>query len=449
MTQPSHSVGHQGPDPVRRPGETNALRSALNDDLRRVVRDLSRTQQLIVLGVLVGTASGLSAFVLAHAVDLARAATLRGLPRKGLFHVVGMIAFPSLGALLGAALIARFSPEARGHGVNEVLAAMRSREGRIPGAVAWVKLVASSLTIGLGGSAGREGPIIQIGGAVGSSLGRRLRVPAEDMKMLVAAGATAGLAASFGAPLSAVFFAMEVLVRDFASDVYPAIVIASVTGAATARLLLGDMGYVMPLDYKFNGAPDLLVCVWLGLACALIGRLYRRAIDALSRRTEALPPHLALLAPAAGGATVGLIALVFPEVVGSGQGPINDVVAAPPGAARAAAMSLAKVAATTATLGSGGSGGALMPAMYVGALAGLAARGPVAAAASLAMDPGSAALTGMAATIAAAFRAPVTAILLAFEVSRDYDVLLPVMLACAIAYLAAGGHDRRPPVIEH
>ncbi len=427
-------------------GET--LRRAAGAKLESLSRTLTRTQQLILLGTLAGAASGLAAFAFARAIELARATTLQRLPEAGPWRWAGLLLLPALGAWLGAALIARFSPEARGHGVNEVLTAVRSTDGRIPGAVAWVKLLASSLTIGFGGSAGREGPVIQIGGAVGSSLGRRLRVPKDDVRMLVAAGATAGLAASFGVPLAAVFFTMEVIVRDFASEAYPAVVIASATGAATARLLLGDRGFVVPLDYRLHGAPDLLVCAWIGLACAAVGALYRASLETLDRRLAGLASARPLLLPAAGGLGVGLVALRFPEVMGTGQLALNSALVAPPGPWRAAALCAAKLAATTATLGSGGSGGSLMPALFVGAMAGVAARGPLAAALSVALDPGSAALTGMAATVAAAFGAPVTAILLALELSRDYDILMPVMLASVVAYLASGGHHRRMPVVE-
>lgn len=408
----------------------------LRGELSLLASRLTLAQRLILSGVVVGFAAGAGTalfdrlIVIATGLSLAK---LQGLGRA--WQVAGLLIFPAAGALMGGALIFFLCPEAKGHGHDELVKAIDTAEGRIRGNVAWVKSVASALTIGFGGSAGREGPSIQIGGAVGSWIGQKTGVPAKDLKVLVASGAAAGLAAAFGTPLAAVFFTMEVIVKDFASESFPAVVIASVTAVATARFLLGSGRFLVPLTYDWHGSGEFLAYASLGLVVAPFGALYHRLLESTEHwfeRREGLPSWVA---PGFGGLIVGFVALSMPSVLGTGQPVINAALKGDLNDWKAGASALAKIAATCATLGTGGSGGAFMPALFIGATAGSAWGGLLHFLFNLSVERGGLALTGMACVVTAFYQAPVTAMVMALEISQDYDILMPVMFACVIAYV--------------
>ncbi len=415
---------------------------------RRYVENLTLAQKLLFSGALVGASSGAVAFLFSRLIDLLRAGTVDralALPAGSPARVVALFLLPALGALAGAALIAVHCPEAGGHGIAEVSQAVSAAEGRIPGRVAWVKLVASAATIGFGGSAGREGPAIHIGGAVGSSIGQRLRLPARDVGMLVAAGGAAGLSAAFGLPLTAVFFTMEVIARDLVAESFVAVVAASVSGAVTASLLFGGSEYT-GRSYAARGPQDFLWFALLAVVCGPIGRLYMRSItdleEHLPRWWGSRPPWLTA---GVGGLGVGLVALFAPQVMGTGNRLILDSIAgAGPSGWRAAALTFAKIVASAATLGTGGSGGAFMPALFIGS----AAAGAFGSALGrFSPQPGALALGGMACVVTAAYQAPITGIVMALEMSRDYEILTPIMVACAIAY-ALTKRPRAQAIVE-
>ncbi len=418
------------------------------DGLAAMARELTINQQTIVVGVVVGGASGLGAFFFDGITHWAGVRLVDYLiafaPR---WRSACILLLPALGAAIGASLIKAFSPEAKGHGVDEVHRAIREAEGHISGRVAVVKFVASALTIGFGGSAGREGPVIHIGGSVGSWLGRRLKVSTQNLKMLVAAGACSGLAVSFGVPLAAVFFTMEVLLRDFANESFPAVVIASVSGIATTAVFGGPAHFHPATSYVWNGPWDIFVYSALGLMCAPLGALYmgllRRVEAAVENDAQRFP---AWAYPAMGGVVVGAIALVFPEVMGTGQDTIEAALVGGLGGWRCGALTLAKILATVATLGSGGSGGAFMPAMFVGSAAGSAWATLASALLPLSVPRAAFAITGMSCVVTAAFKAPVTSMILALELSRDYGILMPVMIACILAHLVTRDHRPTPMI---
>lgn len=425
------------------------FRSRVAGALSRPMESLTLTQKLVFSGALVGASSGVAIFLFTKLIELLMSLTVRrglALPAHSPLRWALILLLPALGALAGAALIAFCCPEAGGHGIAEVSQAASAAEGEIPGRVAWVKLLAAASTIGLGGSAGREGPAIHIGGAVGSWIGRRLGLAAKDVGMLVGAGASAGLAAAFGVPLTAVLFTMEVITRDFASDSFVAVLIASVSGAVTSRLLVGGAEYTLHA-YGVRGPMDFLWFALVALICAPLGRLYMRSIETVEH--EAMPRwwgrRPAWLAPAVGGLAVGAVALFVPEVMGTGNdfivGSINGTV---PSGWRAALLALAKIGATASTLGTGGSGGAFMPALFIGAAAGGFCHTILGA---FAPEAGGLALAGMACVVTAAYRAPFTGIVMALEMSRDYDILAPVMLACAISF-ALSQRPAAQPVVE-
>jgi len=418
-------------------------------DVSNFVLNLTTHQQLILSGVLVGGAAGLAAFLFEELTNWAAAVSLDRIEHLNwMWRSAGLIFFPALGAFLAARLIHHLCQEAKGHGVNEVYKAIKEKDGRIPGKVAVIKLLASALTIGFGGSAGPEGPVIQIGGSVGSWIGQKLEVSTHNLKMLAASGAAAGLAVSFGVPLAAVFFTMEVLLKDFANESFPAVVIASVSGVVTASVFMTSAPVRPALFYSWHGPLDLILYALLGLVCAPFGVLYMRCLNGVEHwmeRDERLPDWFK---PALGGIVVGLIALFLPKIMGTGQDTINAALQGQLLSWKSGALTLGKIVATSATLGSGGSGGAFTPALFIGATAGSAwaalLHSWMGASTTLA---GGFAIVGMAAVITSSYQAPVTAIVLSLEMSRDYNILMPVMLACVVAYLTTRAH-KAVPVIE-
>lgn len=395
-------------------------------------------RRLVLIGVAVGLAAGGSAYILEQLTGIIWQWGLGSLPASP-FWVRGvlLVSFPALGGLLAGWITHFYSPESRGHGTAAVIKALREDKGFIPGHVALAKTAATAATLGLGGSAGQEGPIIQIGASVGSSLGRRLGVPPEDWRTLATAGAAGGLAAAFSVPLAGVFFTMEVLLRDFANEAFPAVVIASVTGAAVARTLIGHEGFLTPVAYQSSGATDYLIYGVFALLCAGLGRLYNFALkkgETVFEKWHAFPTWLK---PALGGALVGAMALGLPEIMGAGRETINGLLLQKRVGWNLALLAPGKILATAITLGSGGSGGALMPTFFVGAAAGGLWAHLVGLIPHLTTQPGAGALVGMACVFTAAFNAPVTGMIMAFELSQDYGILPVVMLACVITHMAS------------
>ena len=401
-------------------------------------------ERLVITGALVGTAAGFTAYLFIRLINFLSDWTLSVLPKPMSFwHYVGYLFFPALGVFLGYVLIYFLCPEAHGHG-TEVLNVLPEKSPWLAARVASVKLIASALTIGLGGSAGQEGPVIQIGGATASFLGKYLRVPDEDIRVLISAGAAAGLGASFGAPLAAVFFIMEVTLKDFASSLFSSIVIASVSGAVTSRLLMGDVDFVVGLTYTWSKPSDLLVYALVGLLCAPLGILYKMAIEKVEAHcAQEKSPVSSYLLPILGGILVGEIALFYPEVMGTGKKIVDAAFMGGLGGFRMGVVAFAKIAATALTLGTGGSGGAFMPAIFIGAAAGSSLSGVLGHLfGNATLARGSFAVAGTASVITSSYRAPITGIIMALEMSRDYGIVMPVMATCAISLVVASSVER-------
>jgi CIC family chloride channel protein len=340
---------------------------------------------------------------------------------------------PAVGGLIVGVLVTRFAQEARGHGVPEVMEAVALRSGLIRPRLVAVKTLASALTIGTGGSVGREGPIVQIGSALGSALGQWTRVSGPQLRTLVGCGAAAGIAGTFNAPVAGALFAVEVVLGDFAVAAFSPIVISSVMATVVSRHYLGDFpAFVVPPHELVSGwelgAYAVLGVVAAGVALAFIALLY-----GMEDRLERLPGP-AWLRPALGGAVVGAVALVFPEVLGVGYEATTEALTGQLGLATVATLVLVKMAATSVTLGTGGSGGVFAPSLFLGAMTGSLVGGlanqwlP-----ALTGTQGAYALVGMGAVVAGTTQAPITAILIIFELTSDYKLILPLMASVIIA----------------
>ncbi|MDE2492082.1 MAG: chloride channel protein [Elusimicrobia bacterium] len=412
--------------------------ATLEQAVERLLRAMPFDRQLLLAGVLVGVATGVAAYVL-H-VTLAGFESLRErfAASGAVLGVLSIAALPGIGGLISGWLTRRRFPEAGGHGIAEVARAINEKDGKVSAHVSWVKTLASAATIGFGGSAGLEGPVVQIGASVGSLVGRLFETRGRELRTFVAAGATGGLSAAYGIPLAGVFFTMEVILKDFANEAFPAVVVASVTGAVVARMLVGGAVGVGPaVVAQWTRNSDLLLYALLGLICAQLGRSYFDAIhyvEHLYERWERLP---AWMHPAIGGFLVGALTLAVPLIGGTGETTSQAMLAGHALGWHAIPLALGKIAATALTLGTGGSGGALTPSLFVGAAAG---SGWGEAAMRLGVTTSSAgafALAGMCACFTAAFSAPITGMMIGVEMTREYGLLMPVMICCAIAYLSS------------
>jgi len=344
---------------------------------------------------------------------------------------------PALGAAVAAPLIYFLAREAKGHGVPEVMESIAIRGGAIRPRVVVVKAVASALTIGSGGSVGREGPIVQIGAALGSSIGQLLRLPGRQMRTLVGCGAAAGIAAAFNAPIAGALFAVEIILGDFAVPQFSPIVISSVVATVISRYFLGDFpAFVVP-GYQLVSPFELLAYMLAGAVAGLVGVCFIVVLYGCEDFFDALRIPNLLKLPA-GGLAVGAIGVFFPHVFGVGYSTINAALAGSVPLLLLAALLVAKIAATSVTLGSGGSGGIFAPSLFLGAVTGgfLGTLVHQAFPASTASS-GAYALVTMGAVVAATTHAPITAIVMIFELTKDIAIIPPLMAACVISTLVA------------
>ncbi len=347
---------------------------------------------------------------------------------------------PALGALIFSPIIYFGAREAKGHGVPEIMEALILRGGRIRPRVAAIKALASSICIGSGGSTGREGPIVQISSSIASSMGQLFRIKEKGMRTLVAAGAAAGIGATFNAPIAGALFAAEVLLGEFGVYSFSPIIVASVMATLTSRMVTGEnfAAFTVP-EYTLRSVWEIGPYILLGLISGLVAILFIKSLYFLEDRYERLRIH-PLIKPVTGGLVVGAIGLGFPQIFGVSYESIDACLQNQVVMWLAFVLVFAKVMATSFTLGSGGSGGIFAPSLFLGAMTGNFVGSIFQNAFPNSMSsPGAFSLVGMGAVVAAATHAPITAIIIIFELTNDYKIILPLMLSCIIASLLTMG----------
>ena len=416
----------------------------------------------LLQAVAVGAAGGLGAILFRYLIDAMRWLSFEGSGKllRPLLGDTYVIALPAIGVVIVSYVVRRWAPEAQGHGVPEVQFAVRKRRGIIRPRVAVIKALASALCIGTGGSVGREGPIVQIGCSIGSSLGQVLGLNARRVRLLVACGAAAGIGGTFNAPIGGVMFAMEVILGNFAARSFGLVVIASVTSTAICRGVLGnEPAFDLTRVFQLHSFAELPMYAVLGLASGLIALLFVRALYTFESVFErwTLPASLKALI---GGLAVGLVGWACmrnfggPYLFGVGYDGIERALRIEGGAhldwALGTHMTVSvllvlvvlKIFATSMTLAAGGSGGVFAPGLFIGAMSGglfgllVNAWFP-----GITAPPGAYALVGMAAIFAGSAHAPITAILILFEMTDDYQIMLPLMIAVVLAHLVASALD--------
>jgi len=344
---------------------------------------------------------------------------------------------PTGGGIAVGLIIQFVAKEAKGHGVPEVMEAITLRNGIIRPRVVLAKLFASSIYIASGGSVGREGPVIQIGSAIGSVVGQFLRVNARRMRTFVACGAASGIAAAFNAPIAGALFASEVILGDFAIAQFSAVVISSVMATVISRHFLGDFpAFVVP-QYHLESPYELVFYVLLGFLAGFVAYLFIKTLY----KSEDIFDNLKwpeYVKAGLGGLGIGIIALQFPEIFGVGYDTIDSALQNNLIWKMALALVFIKLFATSLSLGSGGSGGIFAPSLFLGAMLGSFFGTLVSwLFPSLDIFPGAYALVAMGGVVAAATHGPIAAILIIFEMSNDYKIILPLMITCIIATIIA------------
>ncbi len=351
--------------------------------------------------------------------------------------IAGLFLGMALAGLLVGFVVNRWASEAKGHGVPEVMEAISVRGGKIRPRVAAIKVFASSLTIGFGGSAGREGPIVQVGSALGSTLGQMLHFSNDRVRTLVACGAAAGIAATFNAPIAGTIFALEVILRRFTTRYFGAVVISAVSAAIVGRAFLGDKPAFTVPAYSLNHISELFIYTVLGLLAAVVAVLFIRFLYRLEKISDEWKLPQAYKASFGMILTAG-VGLLFPKlgILGPGLEMIGETIAEDFQLSLGLmfALLIAKMLATGFTLGAGNSGGVFAPSLFMGAILGgiIGSVGQMLFP-NIVLHPGAYAIVGMAAVFAGAARAPITAVLIVFEMSNDYRLILPLMLATVLS----------------
>lgn len=408
---------------------------------------------LFGLAVLVGIGSGLGAVVFRYLVSfftwLATGQTefgQNGYVGSSHFPWLGLgffVAIPVVGGIFYGPLVYRYAREARGHGVPEVMVAVAENGGRIRPQVAVVKALASALTIATGGSVGREGPIVQIGSALASTLGQWIRMPENRMRILVACGAGGAIAATFNAPITGVFFAVEIILREFSVDALFAVMLSAMVADAVAIPFLGNHVFLsgFPTGIALHNPRNYLFIAALAVIAALIGLLFKTVLYKMEDFWDLIwkgRPEWAR--PAIGGVVLGTLLLALPQMYGVGYPVMFKAVAGNYTLWFLLILAAGKILATSLTLGIGGSGGIFAPSLFIGVTSGMAFGvtvnhlfGPSAG------NPALYAVVAMGAVFTSAVRAPLTSLASVVEMTGDFTLTLPVMLAVAIATAVSRG----------
>jgi CIC family chloride channel protein len=410
--------------------------------LRRHVAELRRRegQIYLVLALVIGALTGLAvvAFILATERLGMRLYPVGGAPWRRLLFPIG-------GSLGVGYLLYKYFPNARGSGVPQTKAALYAREGRITLRTVLGKFFCTSATLASGIPLGREGPSVQVGAGIGSVLGRVLGLRTEQVKRLIPVGAAAAIAAAFNTPLAAVLFALEEIVGDLNAPVMGAVVLASATAWMVLRVSLGNHPLFKVPQYQLVHPAEFAVYAVLGVAGGLISAVFAKLLLGIRERFLRFPRHTVWFQPLAGGLLVGVMGWFVPQVLGVGYGFVGEALNGNMAFKMMLLLVVLKLFAVTVSYASGNAGGIFGPALFIGAMLG----GSVGTVAHYffphyTATPGAYALVGMGAVFAGVVRAPMTSVLMIFEMTQDYAVIVPLMIANLVSLFIASRLQHEP-----
>jgi CIC family chloride channel protein len=388
----------------------------------------------LVLSIFIGVLSGLLVVSFRVAIEWIKILTLGSAPHAGQFR---LLLAPTLAGLFVAALVQLFFPGARGSGVNQTKAALYIYNGYISFRTVIGKFITSAIAIGCGHSLGPEDPALQIGAGVASMVARRLNLSRQRLRLFAPIGAAAGLAAAFNAPISAILFVIEEVIGRWSAAVLGSVVLSAISSVVVARWFWGPEPIFRIPSVTLRDPREMIAYAVLGIVGGFFALVFSKALGYLRPRLRALPTWTQYCQPGIAGLLVGLIGFVgFPQVMGPGYEVIDQAMHGQFAWKLLFALALLKILATTLSFSSGTPGGMFAPTLFIGAMLGASVGSfeklffP-----HLTGTVGSYALVGMGVLFAGFLRAPLTSVFMVLEVSGNYSIILPVILANTIAYL--------------
>jgi CIC family chloride channel protein len=411
----------------------------------RLVNLRSRLQQhedqvFLVLALVIGALTGLTvvAFILLTERAGMRLYPVGGAPWRRLVFPVG-------GSLGIGYLLYRYFPNARGSGVPQTKAALFAGGGRITMRTVVGKFFCTSATLASGIPLGREGPSVQVGAGIASVLGRHLGLGPEKVKALLPVGTAAAIAAAFNTPLAAVLFSLEEIVGDLHAPVLGSVVLASATSWVVLRLLLGDSPLFKVPQYQLIHSLEFAIYAVLGVAGGLVSVVFTKLLVGIRERFLRFPRRTVWFQPVAGGLLVGLMGWFVPQVLGVGYGYVGEVLNGNMALNLMLLLLVLKLLAVTTSYSSGNAGGIFGPSLFIGAMLG-GAIGTIAhrLLPAYTASAGAYALVGMGAVFAGVVRAPMTSVLMIFEMTQDYAVIVPLMIANLVSLFLSSRLQRQP-----
>jgi CIC family chloride channel protein len=397
-------------------------------------------QVFLVLALVIGALTGLS--VVAFILLTERMGMRLYPPGSAAWR---RVSFPIVGSLIIGYLLYRYFPNARGSGVPQTKAALYAREGRILLRTVLGKFFCTSATLASGIPLGREGPSVQVGAGIASVLGRWLGLRPEKVKALIPVGAAAAIAAAFNTPLAAVVFALEEIVGDLHAPVLGSVVLASATSWGVLRLFLGNNPLFKVPQYQLVHPAEFAIYAVLGVIGGLVSVVFTKLLLGMRAYFLRMPQKTVWVQPAVGGLVVGLLGWAVPQVLGVGYGYVGDALNGRMALELMALLVVLKLVAVTTSYASGNAGGIFGPALFIGAMVG----GSVGTWAHrlfpvYTANPGAYALVGMGAAFAGIVRAPMTSVLMIFEMTQDYAVIVPLMISNLVSLFISSRLQRMP-----
>lgn len=409
------------------------------DDAAQWLR-LKDHQLFLALSIIVGILAGLVAVLFSLAIDRVDAVFFGPTPSAW-----RMVLVPLAVSLVTGVLLATLFPDARGSGVPQTKAAFHLHQGVIPARVPIGKFLTGALGIGAGHSMGREGPSVQLGAGIASVIGRWIQLPPERISTLIPIGAAGALAAAFNTPIAAVLFALEEIIGDLNASLLGSTVIASVASVVVERSILGNEPLFRVPPYHLVHPAELFGYAALGVVGGIVSLIFCKALLGFRGWFKQLPPRTLMFQPAIGGLAIGLVLLVAPEVKGVGYEYVDQALNGGLLVRTLIVLGVVKLVATLVSYASGNAGGIFAPSLFIGAMTGGLVGTVVTRLAPFpTAEPGAYALVGMGALFAGIIRAPMTSVFMIFEITQDYQILVPLMVANLLSFTIARRYQPLP-----